>query len=375
METQIRQVTSSTELDQLYRFRYQIYVDEVQFTQHADHQKKELKDACDEVGHHFAIFEGDRILGSLRILFMNEVPSVETFISKFNMQNALKTFGAHSICTTSRFMIDPSLRNGKAIFKLMREAYRFGIERGARLNYGDCSPHLVPFYEHMGYRRYSDGFNDSHFGYKIPILMLIRDHLFFYEVRSLLYRLAKNQPDDEEARFWFQNSYPDYVKTRSSVFLEEQAFLDLLTERLAKDPVHHVSLLQGLNQTEAQRFLAEATLFPMKPGDLVIRKGDSDASVYVLLKGLAQVVQELNGKPIATLGAGDTFGEMGFLTTSPRSAHVVAKTEGEVLVMTSDFMDRFIRQQPEIASKILLNLAKELAARLAMSNQFHEGSS
>jgi len=364
----VRLVESAAEREQLYRFRYDIYVDEVRFTRHADHANRLLKDDLDEIAFSFAIFEDGRVVGSLRTLYLEDVADIAPLVDKFDMAPALAAFGKAAICTTSRFMVEPSLRNGSVVFKLMRAAYAHAMQRGVRLNFGDCSPHLIPFYEHMGYRRYTAGFNDSAYGYKIPILMLARDHTHFAQIRSLLARLAQAQPDDGEARHWFAGTYPDYVDTRSAIFLEDQAFLDLLSERVGKDLMHHLALLHGLEPDEAKSFLTEATLFPVKPGDLVIRMGDCDASVFVLLKGLAKVVRNLDDAvPVAMLGAGDTFGEIGFLTASPRTAHVVAETDGEVLVLTAEFMERFRKQYPAVAAKVFLNLAKELAARLALT--------
>ncbi|MCB1043548.1 MAG: cyclic nucleotide-binding domain-containing protein [Acidobacteria bacterium] len=368
MKFDIRVVETEAERDKLYRFRYRIYVDEEKFTRNADHAQNWLKDDYDDVATSFAIFDGDEVVGSLRLLFMDSVADLQPFIEKFRMAQALDAFGASAICTTSRFMVDPILRNGKLIFKLMRNAYVHCLQRGARLNFGDCSPHLIPFYEHMGYRRYTTGFNDSSFGYKIPILMLFRDHQFLSSVRSLLLRMAEQEADDQEARSWFEQTYPDYKDVRSAVFMEDAAFLDLLNERLAMDPVHHLSLLHDLEPQEAERFLSEATIFPVKPGDSIIRRGDVDASVFVQLKGLAHVLGE-GSAPLAIVGAGDTFGEIGFLTASPRTAHVMAQTPGEVLVLRAEFLNRFIKREPTIAAKILLNLAREMAARLALTTQ------
>jgi GNAT superfamily N-acetyltransferase len=365
---QVRKVIAEEEIEALYRFRYQIYVEEESFTRRADHKRRQLKDELDNAAHSYAIFDGARVLGSLRVLFLDEIEDISLLVNKFRLQPALEALGPGAICTTSRFMIDPSLRNGKIIFRLMRIAYEDILQKGARINYGDCSPHMIPFYEHLGYRRYTRGFNDSDYGYKIPILMLLRDQIHLAEVGSLLLSLAREYQDDADARAWFTNNYPEYLETRCSVFVDDQVFIELLAERLAKDPLHHLALIQGLSEVEAKTFFAEATILPMHPGDLIIRKGDTDSSVYVLLKGLAEVKPDLDAPvSVAVLGAGDTFGEIGFLTSSPRTANVIAQTELEVLILTGEFMERILKLRPGIAAKVALNLSKELAARLALT--------
>ncbi len=107
-------------------------------------------------------------------------------------------------------------------------------KQGLRLkDFGDCSPHLLPFYEHLGYRRYTAAFNDTAYGFKVPILMLLGDRKRFEQVRTPLARIATEYPDDAEARAWFERTYPGYLKAETATLLEEGAFMDLLANRVA----------------------------------------------------------------------------------------------------------------------------------------------
>ena len=72
---------------------------------------------------------------------------------------------------------------------------------------------------------------------------------------------------------------------------------------------------------------------------------------------------------MGVLGAGDTFGEVGFLTAQPRIASVVARAPCELIVLSGDFLRRFIEREPAIAAKVLLNLSRTLAARLAVTTR------
>ena len=73
MKFDIRVVETEAERDKLYRFRYRIYVDEEKFTRNADHAQNWLKDDYDDVATSFAIFDGDEVVGSLRLLFMERL--------------------------------------------------------------------------------------------------------------------------------------------------------------------------------------------------------------------------------------------------------------------------------------------------------------
>lgn len=371
---QVREVETKAELEALYSFRYRIYVEELSMTDQADHARQWLQDGYDEESVHYAIFKDGNIVGSLRCTGLDDVSDPNPLIAKFEMEPALKAFGASAIITTSRFMVSSELRNAMAMLNLMVAAFQDTRRGKIRLNFGDCSPHLLPFYEHLGYRRYTDGFVDSAYGYKLPIMMLVGDRQFFEQMRSPLASLLKPEDDDAEARAWFADTYVDYIDPVSAAFMPDDLFFDLLAEKLANDPLHSMALLKGLNQDEAKRFLRRATVINLKAGDTIIRQGDRDNTLFVMLSGVAEVHTDgSNGPSIAVFAAGDTFGEIGFLTSVPRTANVIARTDSEVLVLSGSFIERLVKAEPSMGARVLYNLARELAGRLAITTKGYAG--
>jgi CRP-like cAMP-binding protein/GNAT superfamily N-acetyltransferase len=355
--------------ERVYEFRYRIYVDELGLRPaEADHANRRLSDALDACSVAYAVFDEDRVVGSLRLVYLAEVPDRGPLIRKFAMEPALDAFGAPAICTTSRFMLDPALRHGTVILRLMETVFEDARSRGIRLNYGDCSPHMLPFYEMLGYRRYIAPYNDTSYGYKIPILMLC-DHDWFQRVRSPLRRVVQRHPDDPEARAWFERTYPDHVGIESAQLLPEDMYFEILASRVARDPLHHLSVLHGLDREEAALFLRESTILRAQAGDRIVRQGERDNTLFALLSGIAEVTLEGRKHPVAVLGAGDTFGEMGFLTTEPRTANVTARADSDVLVLSGNVLKRLVADHPTVAAKVLLNLSRILSGRLAVTTQ------
>ena len=368
MGIQVKLADSKDLQQAIYSFRYRIYIDEFQLTvPEADHRQKLLKDDLDEFSSNYALVEDGRVVGSLRLLLFEKIANLNPLIHKYDCQDVLDTFGAKVICTTSRFMLDPNLRHGRIIFKLMAAAYDEACNQGARFNYGDCSPHLLPFYEHLGYRRYTQAYNDTSYGYKLPILMIIRDLERFQQVRSPLARLTKRYPDDAELRDWFAAQFPNYLTDKSAAFLSEDQFFDLLSDRVGEDPLHRLSLFRDMERPEVDKVLKMATLIKAKPGDRIIRQGDQEKTLYVMLSGVAEVtLDQAPDKPFMVVAAGDVFGEIGLITETARTANVTTCVDSEVLVLSGDFLETMVRQEPAIAAKLLLNLSRVLAERLTI---------
>ena len=362
---------SGDDLKALYEFRYRVYVEEYAMAKGVGQEQKKLQDQYDDEGINFSLRIDGEVVGSLRVLFLDQLSDPAPLIDKFSMHPVISAFGLNSIMTTSRFMVAPQLRSTTSIFRLIRAAFEIAIASNKRFNYGDCSPHLLPFYEQLGYRRYGNGFNDSSYGYKLPILMLVADLTLFKQVRSPLQRLLSEEGNDIESHDWFAQKYPDYTEQLSAGFMPEEQFFDRLAERLSSDPQHAAALLKGLNRDQAIKFLSQATVIKINEGDQIIRKGDRDNSLYVLLKGLADVHgNKQSSRPVATIGPGDTFGEIGFLTSVPRTANVIARTNSEVLLLSGEFFTKLTKSDASIAAVVLHNLAGELAARLTVTTKF-----
>lgn len=354
------------ELESIFRFRYRIYVEELELQPpEADHERRRLADALDGRAAQYGLLDdAGEVVGSLRCIYPAELDDPRPLIAKFHLEPVIEAFGLEAIVTTSRFMLDPRLRNGLAVLRLIQAAYNDSRSRGVRLNYGDCSPHMLPFYESMGYRRYTPAYDDTIYGFKLPIVMLMGDQTHFVAIRSPFHRVAEAYPEDVEVQDWFARTYPEWLHPTTATMMPQSQFFDLLVERVSSDPLHALELFRGLERRDVERLLASATIVTAEPGRTIVREGDIDDTVYLLLSGLAEVTRG-DGAAVAVLGGGDLFGEIGFLTATPRTASVVARAQCEVLVLSGRFLDSFMTREPGIAARVALNLARILAGRLA----------
>src|SRR6476620_4445896 len=123
------------------------------------------------------------------------------------------------------------------------------------------------------------------------------------------------------------------------------------------------ALFSCLSDEQLNQLVTQARLNYFGRGEPVIQEGAAGDSMFVLLRGAANVSVSKNGSTIqvASLGAGDCFGEMSLLTGEPRSATVRADDDCYVMEIGKPVMGEVLRDAPD-----LLVLLSELLAQRKM---------
>ena len=359
MAIEVVRALPGDDLSDVVRFRYQVYVDELGWdSPEADHENRVLTDPLDSYGIVHSLVDGGRIVGTLRTVHAAALDD-HALIAKTGALDGIEAFGADAVATTSRFMLHPELRGGTAILRLIRTALADGLEMGVRLNYGDTSPHLLPFYEHMGYRRFSWAFNDPNYGWKFPIVMLVRDKQRMEAMRSPVARLLRDHPDDAEARAWFEATYPHSLQERSQRQLGRDGFVALV-EQLAES-WQQSDVVGELDADALGELLASATVVTARPGDEIVRQGEVGESLFILLSGVADVV--VDGSTIAVLTAGALFGEAALGESGVRSASVVAADQCQVVAIDAAQFARAAGRDERTEAAVADGLAQLAAER------------
>ncbi|MDP9331226.1 MAG: MFS transporter [Actinomycetota bacterium] len=83
-----------------------------------------------------------------------------------------------------------------------------------------------------------------------------------------------------------------------------------------------------------ERVAGQLDLLEVAAGELVIAQGDTGETFYVIDAGEFGV--ELDGRPVEILQEGDHFGEIALVNDVPRTASVVARTQGRLWVLRRD---------------------------------------
>ena len=99
-----------------------------------------------------------------------------------------------------------------------------------------------------------------------------------------------------------------------------------------------------------------------KRGHVLFREGEPGKEMYVVQSGKVNITKTVRDteKILATLGAGEFFGEMALLNNKPRSAGAVMHEDGKLLVIDPRTFEAMIRGNVEIAVRLIKKLSDRL---------------
>ncbi len=137
----------------------------------------------------------------------------------------------------------------------------------------------------------------------------------------------------------------------------------IVLRAMAREPFDRYGSIGELRDDLLQ-FMRGGSEFPSEtygPGALILREGDQGDAAYIVAAGRCEVRKKLSGggqSVVKVLGPGDVFGEMAILTSSPRTASVVATRETTVLVLTAKALEAELAALKPWMATLLHSLAK-----------------
>jgi CRP-like cAMP-binding protein len=119
-------------------------------------------------------------------------------------------------------------------------------------------------------------------------------------------------------------------------------------------------LFSCLEDEQVGALLDNSEVHQFGRGEAIIEEGAAGDSMFVLLRGAAQVSVAKNAALIrvGVLRQGDCFGEMSLLTGEPRTATVRAEDDCEVLEISKPVMGELLRGSPQCLHQLSEILAQ-----------------
>lgn len=136
--------------------------------------------------------------------------------------------------------------------------------------------------------------------------------------------------------------------------------------------ISEIPLFNQLDYEETDVIAKLLDVRDIRPGTLIYSQGEHADSLCCVIDGVLEVVKttaEGDERVIATLGKGDSVGEMALIDGLTRSASIRANKLSRILILKRDDFARLIQQHPQISIKILKQIARRLSMNLRKTTE------
>jgi hypothetical protein len=184
-------VESDSMKSEIYRFRYEIYVEAMQRRQlWADHKERMIREPIDESARNYVAMIDGQIVGVIRANSAND-KKVLYYRKLYKIDN-LQFDDLSKVQITTKLMVRPGserMNVAPALFQAFAlDSYRLGFQ----IDIMDCNMHLIPLFEKMGYFRYGGWVFHKEYGSVMPMIMAADTINYFDSIRSILRKPASN---------------------------------------------------------------------------------------------------------------------------------------------------------------------------------------
>jgi len=126
-----------------------------------------------------------------------------------------------------------------------------------------------------------------------------------------------------------------------------------------------VALFSLMKRRDLKRIAKLTKHHSYEKGDLIVREGERDGRLFIIISGEVSIVKDLGGpsqKTLRVLRSDNYFGEMALIDDYVRTASVVANDPTQVLSLDQWNIREEIRKYPAIAIELLQTLGRRLRA-------------
>lgn len=141
----------------------------------------------------------------------------------------------------------------------------------------------------------------------------------------------------------------------------------ILALALHKEVLEKSPLFADMSGYQMRKAILISELNEFVEKELLVEQGTTGRSMYLILSGQVEVIRRSDGHAhrVAVLGAGEVFGEIGFIRETQRTADVRALTPVEALRFDYMKIKADLKFFPRIVAKLNYNISCILGERLA----------
>ncbi|MBW4455980.1 MAG: GNAT family N-acetyltransferase [Nostoc indistinguendum CM1-VF10] len=187
----IKIATHKQEKEEIYKFRYQIYIEEMHRSCHADRENKVLLDSMDSEKSVLVYVKhiNNQVIATARINYRRN--SKFRFEEEYGIKEFLPYF-PNFISNTSKLMIHKDYRHNRITLNFLNYLFKLVLKAGIVFDFIDCVEPLYKFYSKLGYRRYKNNFIHPEFGESVPMVLCLTDKKYLQKIGSPFHKILEN---------------------------------------------------------------------------------------------------------------------------------------------------------------------------------------
>ncbi len=371
MTVTFRTVTSRVDKEQVFRLRYEIYVeDQNVFLDEADHQNRFLYDEFDQNSTILVAEDKGQLVGTLRLTMgwqhhFNDAAQIEYQMGLFSDH-----LDQSQIAITTRLVVRKEYRGTDVGLQLCLRTFALAADHNIELILAKCEPHLVLRNQEYGFRAYGQLFNSRFNGVLVPIAILCGDLDYLAEINSPMFSVfSRRTAGDATARNLVRimrrdpcainaaNLGPETYHVKALATLKNLAAINQDFEPIAHSP------------KASKLLLHKSQILNCRHGQSLILKDHIARTLYILLEG-ELLVQTGGLHQTRITQSGALVGEVAFFTGGRRTRDVVVGPKGaRVLALNGSAIRQLLQGSPAQALPLLNLISRQLRTRVVWSDQ------
>ena len=141
----------------------------------------------------------------------------------------------------------------------------------------------------------------------------------------------------------------------------------IIAMNVDEDVLDGSPLFNGMTRYQRKKAILISELHEFQPGEKLVEQDTTGRSMYMILEGEADVIRrdDDHSRKIASLTAGQVFGEIGYIRAVERTADVTATSAVAALRFDYERMQKDLKFFPNIVAQLNFNISAILGERLA----------
>lgn len=144
-----------------------------------------------------------------------------------------------------------------------------------------------------------------------------------------------------------------------------------MSEKLTRPELPAVGIVAELEQEDRALLGDYGEFLPAQPGQILIKAGDAQEHLYLVISGLLHVTIMVDGrtKLVARIEGGETLGEVNVFDPAKASATVVAQDFSQIWRANRSDIDLFVKAYPQAGSVLLAGIIGVMCRRIRNMNE------